>query len=75
MFGFVPRRVWRLTFAGVGGRVRSSRIPVEVDLALLTLPPFGVVQTVTHASAALSRLTPRCPIEVAAQGVSIAFAL
>lgn len=55
--------------------MRSSRIPVEVDLALLTLPPFGVVQTVTHTSAALSRLTPRCPVEVAAEGVSIAFAL
>lgn len=48
------RHIWCLTLAGVGRRVRSSRIPVEVGFALLTLAPFGVVQTVTHASAALS---------------------
>lgn len=55
--------------------MRSSRIPVEADLALLTLPPFSVVQTVAHTSTALSRLTPRRPIKMAALGMTIALAL
>lgn len=50
-------------------------IPVEAGLAPLTLAAFGVVQTVTHASAALAGLAPRRPIEAAAQGVAAALAL
>lgn len=64
-----------LTFAGVGGRVRSLGIPVEAGLAFLTLTPFGVVQTVTHASAALARLTPRRPIKMAALSVPVTLTL
>lgn len=64
-----------LTFAGVGGRVRSPRVPVEARLAPLALAPFGVVQTVTHTSAALAGLAPRCPIKMAALGVAVALAL
>lgn len=73
--GFVTRHAWGLTFAGVGGRARPPRIPVEAGLALLTLPPFRVVQTVAHASAALSGLTPRRPVKMAALGMTIALAL
>lgn len=65
----------RLTFAGVGGRVRSPRVPVEARLAPLALAPFGVVQTVAHASAALAGLAPRRPIKMAALGVAVALAL
>lgn len=73
--GSVTRHVWRLTFAGVGGRARSSGIPVEAGLALLALPAFSVVQTVAQASAALSGLTPRRPIKTAARCVTVALAL
>lgn len=54
--------------------MRSPGIPVEADLALVTLPAIGVVQTVAHTSAALSGLTPRRPIEMAALGMTIALA-
>lgn len=55
--------------------MRSSRVPVEAGPALLTLAPFGVVQTVAHASAALSGLAPRRPIKMAALGMAVALAL
>lgn len=53
----------------------SPRVPVEARLAPLALAPFGVVQTVTHASAALAGLAPRRPVEMAALGVAVALAL
>lgn len=64
-----------LTFAGVGGGVRPPGISVEAGLAFLTLTPFSVVQTVTHATAALAGLAPRRPIKMAALSVSVTLAL
>lgn len=64
-----------LTFAGVGGGLRSLRVSVEAGFTFLTLASFGVVETVAHASAALARLAPRCPIKMAALSVSVTLAL
>lgn len=64
-----------LTFAGVGGSVWSLGVSVEARLACLTLRPFGVVQTLTQASTALARLTPRRPIKLAALSVSVTLTL
>lgn len=64
-----------LTFAGVGGGLRSLRVSVEAGFTFLTLPSFGVVETVAHASAALARLAPRRPIKMAALSVSVTLAL
>lgn len=63
------------TFAGVGGSVRSLGVSEETGLAVLTLVSFSVVQTVTHASAALARLPPRRPIKTAALSVSVTLTL
>lgn len=62
-------------FAGVGGSVRSLGVSEETGLAVLTLVSFSVVQTVTHASAALARLPPRRPIKTAALSVSVTLTL
>lgn len=64
-----------LTFAGVRGGLRPVGVSVEAQLALLALPPLGVVQAVAHASAALARLAPRRPVEMAAQSVAVALTL
>lgn len=64
-----------LTFAGVGGGLRSLRVSVETGFTFLTLASFGVVETVAHASAALARLAPRRPIKMAALSVSVTLAL
>lgn len=64
-----------LTFAGVGGGLRSLRVSVEAGFTFLTLASFGVVETVAHASAALARLAPRRPIKMAALSVSVTLAL
>lgn len=50
-------------------------VSVESGLAFLTLAPFSVVQTVTHATAVLARLAPRHPIEMAALSVSVTLTL
>lgn len=63
-----------LTFTGVWSSLRSLGVSVETGFAFLTLAPFGVVQTVTHASASLARLSPRRPIKMAASSVSVTFA-
>lgn len=63
-----------LTFAGVGGSLRSLGVPVEAGLAALALASLGVVQTVAHAAAALARLAPHRPIKVAALSVSVTLA-
>lgn len=65
----------QLTFAGVGGGVRSVGISVKAWLAFLTLSPFSVVQTIADASASLARLLPRCPIKAAVLSVSVTLAL
>lgn len=64
-----------LTFAGVGGGLRSLRVSVEAGFTFLTLASFCVVETVAHASAALARLAPRRPIKMAALSVSVTLAL
>lgn len=64
-----------LTFAGVWGGGRSLGVSEEASLAVLTLASFSVVQTVTHATAALAGLAPRRPIKMAALSVSVTLAL
>lgn len=63
-----------LTFTGVWSSLRSMGVSVETGFAFLTLAPFRVVQTVTHATASLARLSPRRPIKMAASSVSVTFA-
>ena len=55
--------------------MRPLGVSVEAGLAVLTLPSFGVVQTVAHASTSLAGLAPRRPVEMAALSVSVALAL